>query len=671
MVVHNVRDNEGRALMDVLNEIRRWQGQEGSTNITCRVLAAVDHDGVCSTKIFVTVLERIGVKYSVVPVTGNEEISDNITELGEDQEVRSLVLLNCGAGLDLQPLLDQSEAHADLKCYVIDAHRPVLLSNLSRRHERVVILDDDPTAETVGVPPPVDDTDEEDDEEDFASDAEEDPWDGGGDQGAVAAAQDERKRKREERADRVLLRQEREDRKRQKVGEYYQSTYYATPAAISVFKMSKLFAAASQDLLWIAAVALTGYHELGLLHKMAYEQQAWEELKETLDRSAELAYMSQSTGFEHASQKSGSGGGGDEESGFDSAPFADRPTPARALASSAEPRKLRFETDLRLTLYKHWILEEAMMHSSYFYGAMELHRDKGLRSQKAFFAKSGIQKDDYRQLYTSMQTPVRRQLHDKFRNYGSEFGLDNRDMFLQQFVREHGAREDRNGLHLHEVSAVDCSTIMNAVLSFVPAALSGGRLESLPQTADGRIDSIAVNEMERKAAVDNFWRAYGCVLCREPRPLREGTEEAIEIAKAVQTLARMVKDSKAMHGSRLFRWVKLEQPPHFFRHPINVRKLAVWLHDVLFKYRPKGGEAGDRPLLVIVRDRVRDTYLCVGMTPSKGYDKDEFGDRFRSVIRANPGLRYRYDFFDKSCIEIAADDFDRFWDAMSDGPGHS
>lgn len=649
MVVRNVRENEGRALLEMLDAIRL--ASQGSTAISVRILAAADHDGVCATRILVTVLQRAGVKYTVVPVTGNKEIIEHIGTLGEDVDLRSLVLLNCGASLDMQRNLDESEAPPELHCYVVDAHRPMHLANLSERSPRVVVLDDDPIAE-VSEKPPVDDDDEEDDASEAVSDAEQENfWDPDAPGGAASAAEI-RSRKRLRMAERV----ERMAIKKQRINEYYMSAYYATPAAMSIFKLSKLHAPASEELLWVAAVSLTGYYDLDLLPKLSYERMAWEELKETLDRTGD--FTSQSSGAARGDEVGTAPEAAD--GGFDDL------APRRASGAPPERRRLRFEQDLRLTLYKHWTLEESIMHSSYFYGVMELHRDKGQRALKHFFATAGITPSDYRQLYTFVMLPVRKALHDKFTSKGRGYGLTADRMFLHQFVRELGLQEEGNALFLHDLSCLDAVHIVTALLSAVPPSLSGSRLEHLPQTEEGNLDSTAVNELERQAMVSNFWRAFDAVGCREPGPLHQGISEAMEMAKAVQSLSRLLKDSKALHGyMKLFRWCRIEQPPHTFRHHIAVRRLAVWLLHVFFMYRPKLKEDQDLPLLMIVRDKVRGTYLCVGATPPSLAEQDEFGNRFRSVLRTDPSLRYRYDFFDKACIEVAADDFDRFFDLLS------
>mmetsp|Transcript_114937 Transcript_114937/g.245405 ORF Transcript_114937/g.245405 Transcript_114937/m.245405 type:complete len:689 (-) Transcript_114937:74-2140(-) len=678
-------EDEGRPLLQMWDWLRNGAqdrgrqcapGGSGRGEATVRVLAAVDHDGVCSAKLLLDLLRREGVKHVVVPVSNNNDILVQFRQLEGDFEVRSLVLLNCGVGLDLQQHLEDCGASPELRCFVIDAHRPILLANCSARSNRVVILNDDPIAEANDIQPPVEEWEADDDigdeSETGGNDSEveqENEWDpnagAGGDPrppGERAAERREKKRRRQ--ADR----QAKIERKRRKVNEYYETSYYATPATMSLFKMAAQANAPSQDLLWLAAVSLVGYHDQGLLSEVNYNRLAWEQLKEALDRSTDHALSSsapsQGTQGATATVPDSSPGPSDDEQETVPKSRARRPLPRAAMARQC----LRFENDLRLSLYKHWTLEESIMHSSYFYGTLELHRDKGLRALKAFFATAGIHPSDYRQLFSCMQIDVRKAIQKKFRDHGKGYGLTEKNMFLQQFVRDLGPLGDKNpALFLQQLSSMDAVHIVGALLSSVPPALSGARIEQLPQTADGRRDTAAISEMESHAMVENFWRAFDAVLCKEPKALLEGIGEAQEMAKSVQNLARLIKDTKAMHQSRHFRWCKIEQPPHLFRNHLAVRRLAVWLLQVLFEYRPKGEDRG-LPLLVIMRDPVMDAYLCVGATPTRVSDQDEFGSLFRGVMRADKSIKARYDFFDKSCIEVSADDFERFWELLVDTP---
>jgi hypothetical protein len=266
-----------------------------------------------------------------------------------------------------------------------------------------------------------------------------------------------------------------------------------------------------------------------------------------------------------------------------------------------------------------------------------------------------------------MPLPIRKTMLQKFSENGKAYGLSDK-MFLQQFVRELAPLgEGFAALNLNEISTVDAAHIVTSLLSAIPGRLGAAQVDNLPKAADGRRDAEQVHELERQAMVENFWRANEAVLCKEPHLIRQGIVEAVNVITKVQSLAKFLIDTKAMrlNASHQFRWCKIEQAPDFFRHHLTVRRLAVWLLSVLFAYRPKS-DGPEKPLLLIVRDHVRDTYLCVGASPARTCDQNEFGERFRNVLRMDKTLKYRYDFFDKSCIEIAADDFDRFWDAMVD-----
>lgn len=646
MVIRNVRENEGAVLLEVLDHLRK--NAQGSKEAKVHVLVATDHDGVCAQLIFDILLQKYQVTASFYAVTGNMDIIKHIqSRLDADSPVRSLVLLNCGASLDLAEKLDEFQAPEDLKCYVIDAHRPVLIANIKERNNRVYVLDDDPIIDEENKLK-IEETDSEaEDLEGNDDEGKENEWDFNGSQMEFLTADIGRERKRR----RLQEREDKRRSKRERIHEYYLHSYYAMPAAMSLFKMARQASKPTADLLWLAAVSLVGYLDLGLMNEMHYVQLAETELYDILEQTTESYPASQ------------------HSIGEDDETSSSAPPPRDTHSSKEQKRSLRFERDLRLTMYTHWTLEDSMKHSSYFYGVMELHRDRGQRALKEFFAASGIAPDQhsgYKQMYRGMDMPIKKRLPQLFHQHGKAFGLNDK-MFLQQFVRDLGANDTYTALNLNEVSAIDAAHLINALLCRLPASLGSAQVDQLPKGEDGRRDAEAVDEEQRKALVASFNRAKMAALCQESGLVREGISEAIKIAQAVQTLARFVIDTKAMRLSNngIFRWCKIEQPPDYFRHHVNVRKLAVWLLKVLFQYRPKH-EGVEKPLLLIVRDHVRETYLCVGATPEKEFEQNDFGEQFRTVLRNDKTIKFRYDFFDKSCIEISADDFDRFWNNMVD-----
>lgn len=714
MVVRIVQDNEGRGLLEIPDAVQQGAKGQSDSASTLRVLVAADHDGVCSWKIFEAMLHRMGLHFTVVPVVGNADIEDNLRQLKEDPEVRSLVLLNCGASLNLEDLLVKFEAPVEVRCFVVDAHRPLELANLSKRHTRVMVLDDDEPefglqaldlkqrarlaeakARDLARGRGEEVSDDAAGSEESASDAEEeDDPDAEKENAPLGRAGGERKLSRVERAARRLERRQRRDAERRKsaeeiqnaISEYYLESYVATPVGMTLFKMARQQAVLSQDLLWWASVSLVGYYDQALIDGMTYRRLAFDELKEALERTVNTvptSWRTQSSGSSlptsaedtgapgDSTTNQGEGGGATTKttaaggvSDDDGAPAPKRP---RHHWTPGKRSKLRFDQDLRLTLYKHWTVEESIMHTAYFYGTLELHRDKGLRSLKEFFATAGIPPSDCKQVYNEMSLPTRRELRGKFTKFGKSFGLQEKDMFLHQFVQDCGTPafgDHSPALRLHDISCMDATLIVTALLSKVPSGLS---VETLPQRPDGSPDEEAIEKLERQAAADNFWRAVEGVSCLEPKRLFEGIERAVEVAKVIQTTGRMVKDTKAIHESSQFRWCKIDNAHPLFTNPLILRKFAVWLLQVLFAYRPRNAGL-EKPLLVAVRNRVRNSYICVGAMPSRLCKKGIFGYLFRTAFRNafhNGGaLHAKYDFFDKSVIEVAAEDFDRFWDLM-------
>merc|ERR1719253_528560 len=104
-----------------------------------------------------------------------------------------------------------------------------------------------------------------------------------------------------------------------------------------------------------------------------------------------------------------------------------------------------------------------MMHTSYPYGSLELHKDKGQRALRCFFATAGISPANFGQLYGGVERQVRSNLWQMFREHGPRFGLDFEKISLDQFVRNFGNWEEDSLLKLHELSASDASHILTAL----------------------------------------------------------------------------------------------------------------------------------------------------------------------------------------------------------------
>jgi cell division control protein 45 len=484
MVLKNVRLQDSY-LERMLEEIR--QNPASLQAVTVHILAAADHDGVCSSYMLQALLCRgcADVKYLTLPVTCNAEVMHHISELHSDEyeDVRSVILLNCGGSIDIAKGLQEHKVPDHITCYIVDSHRPYNLSNVYESQSRVVVVDDDPANDGNLIPEALASEDEESEDDELEKD---DP--------AAQSFEDrlDAKRRRLDREENQ--RQRREEKLERKIGKmeaqqkYYSGTYYATPVALSLYKMSMKDGMLSQDMLWLAAMSLAGYHDCGFISDMVYDQMAWEELKEALDRFGDPNLSQGSAGSQGRSS-------------------VDDFLAGAGTSNRAGNLEIRFEKALALTLYKHWTLEQAMHHTPRIFGTLELQWDKGSRTLLSFFASAGIEPKQFRQMFSGMSLDVRKTLHKRVRQHGLQYGIDEK-VFWPQFFRDIGQIGDTaSALYLNELSASDGAHVINSILTDIPFRLSSSQIESLPTREDGTVDMNDVQEMERKALIENFGRA--------------------------------------------------------------------------------------------------------------------------------------------------------------------
>ena len=91
------------------------------------VVANIDVDSVCAVKILQTLLQCDDVLYTLVPVQGKSDLirafeDHMLTRDSEDEGsgVRYVIMVNCGATIDLVDFLDPRE---NLIIFVADSHR--------------------------------------------------------------------------------------------------------------------------------------------------------------------------------------------------------------------------------------------------------------------------------------------------------------------------------------------------------------------------------------------------------------------------------------------------------------------------------------------------------------------------------------------------------------------
>jgi hypothetical protein len=235
MVVYNVGENDA-PLYTVLDELeKRRSGRQIST----QVFAMNDCDGVCSASIFIELLKTRSILHYLDVVSTTTEIGDKLKSMRTKPEIRSVVLLNCGAQYKLFTKRLEIGLH-DVTFYVFDSHAPISSDN--DQADRSVQVFQDYDVDLINVPDDDgDDEDSEDEEEDTESDSE--------DAGGAGA-----KRRRKGGA--------RPKKRRKKVADLY---YFHAPAATTLYQLARGMGMATEQMVWAAATSLASAIQQGSL----------------------------------------------------------------------------------------------------------------------------------------------------------------------------------------------------------------------------------------------------------------------------------------------------------------------------------------------------------------------------------------------------------------------
>ncbi|KAJ2816798.1 DNA replication initiation factor cdc45, partial [Coemansia erecta] len=122
------------------NAYRRIADNAGAAaGASVLLFVSMDVDALCALRILITLFKRDSIAHKIIPVSNYAEIASmNQTLVAQNQQIKSIVFLNCGAQTDIQDFVTLRE---DLVVVVIDSHRPFNLYNVFW-HEQVQCLDD-------------------------------------------------------------------------------------------------------------------------------------------------------------------------------------------------------------------------------------------------------------------------------------------------------------------------------------------------------------------------------------------------------------------------------------------------------------------------------------------------------------------------------------------------
>ncbi|XP_073078629.1 cell division control protein 45 homolog isoform X2 [Manis javanica] len=342
------------------------------------LFVASDVDALCACKVLQALFQCDHVQYTLVPVSGWQELETAFLE--HKEQFHYFILINCGANIDLLDILQPDE---DAIFFVCDTHRPVNIVNVYNSTQIKLLIKQDDDLEV----PAYDDIfrDEEEEEEHPGNESDLGP-----------EPSEKRTRLEEEAAERTMKRRERrewEARRRDILFDYEQYEYHGTSSAMVMFDLAWMMSKDLNDMLWWAVVGLTDQWVQDKITQMKY----------VTDVGILQRHVSR---HNHRNE--------DEEN-----------------ALSVDCTRISFEYDLRLALYQHWSLHDSLCNTCYTAARFKLWSVQGQKRLQEFLADVGLPLKQVKQKFQSMDISLKENLQEVIEESANKFGM--KDMRVQTF----------------------------------------------------------------------------------------------------------------------------------------------------------------------------------------------------------------------------------------------
>eukprot|EP00071_Canis_lupus_P032989 XP_022266546.1 cell division control protein 45 homolog isoform X3 [Canis lupus familiaris] len=306
------------------------------------LFVASDVDALCACKILQALFQCDHVQYTLVPVSGWQELETAFLE--HKEQFHYFVLINCGANVDLLDILQPDE---EAVFFVCDTHRPVNVVNVYNEAQIKLLIKQDDDLEVPAYDDIFRDDEEEEAEEHSGSES---------DNGSEPS--EKRTRLEEEVVAQTMKRRQRrewEARRRDILFDYEQYEYHGTSSAMVMFDLAWMMSKDLNDMLWWAIVGLTGQWVQDKITQMKY----------VTDVGILQRHVSR---HNHRNE--------DEEH-----------------ALSVDCTRISFEYDLRLALYQHWSLHDSLCNTCYTAARFKLWSVHGQKRLQEFLADVGSNLD--------------------------------------------------------------------------------------------------------------------------------------------------------------------------------------------------------------------------------------------------------------------------------------
>lgn len=671
----------------IYQEIKRTSLSHSACKLIIFV-SCLDIDSLCSSKILSNVLKKDLIQYQLIPVVGYSDLKSHFDKL--DPEVTNVILIGCGAMLDVEQFLDidvdeyiqepidvKQDALAQVgklkrRVFVIDGHRPWNLDNLFGSSV-VICLDDGYIDDNL-----VDERDaynrlldmgelsEEEEEEDEDEDDENDDEDDEEEPQEIHSLDDEdtisRKRKSHEKHHKKQKKQRRmvANKLEDTLEAYYnQGTSIMTSTTGTIYALLSLIGETSIENLWLSIIGTSSLDN--------YYPEVYDKFQPLFKEEVVRLNPSNSS---------------DEK--------------------TADSTVLTVDKDYHLFLLRHWTLYDSFFYLSHVNSKLNLWTEDGKKKLHKLFAKMGVSLAIAQQKWIYMDTTVKKSLPTIFNKYLPLYGLEGivRDGFIRTFG------------YTGQLSAIECVESLTALLESEHRSFLNNETTDLQDSNQVEDDEINKRIKNReKIWVNNFWCSWdalnmelvnssvnlntgvkGLKKAKGLNLLLEGLDDAKNIQKIIFRTGTSLLERKMVKNLKLYRLCVLNDGSipdlKIFNNPLILSKLGNWILENITELEFLNNNLNFlKPLVVASLDTDTDTYLVIGLAPKypRGLNNSEkakllkttseksnsvttrlntFSVAFHQVANSS-GAKVRIDSFDKSVIEIRKDDLSPFLEKLT------
>ncbi|TPX39767.1 hypothetical protein SeMB42_g06256 [Synchytrium endobioticum] len=697
-----------------------------NTSSAVLVLAASDVDSLCACKILTTLFKADCIPHKVIPVAGYADLGRaNSNHVENHDELRSIVLLNCGGLVDLSEFFTLSDYAI---VYLVDSHRPINLQNLFGNPRIVVVKDEDAENEDRDIEDlkkafkAIEYSDEEAEEEvDNGQDEQDsDEQDSDEDNSDNPDKPKSRKRKKKhdwdinivaaKRAKAANARRAKRDYQRTITDYYSAGTYYGTSVAEMIYILAEQLNRTSNQLLWLTILGMTDQyiHDRIETRKYRSKTRRWKEEvnRFNVDNRAE----------------------DDDERDTDSTISNSRTNNFYA-ARGADDAGIRSDDELRLMLFRHWTLSESMFHTSYIASRLILWKEKGRARLSSLLVKMGMPQKECNQLFSEMKVALKNTLKEKlvgvaprymlndiqfpsfFKQYGYRTAISASDAVYAitalldagyESIRDHALMGEFNGsVNNNGGVGVGVTLAGVGVGMRIGAAAVGMRVsESVEYVADesGLGSDGAVNEhgtenesKSESERVKNFFVAYDAL--ESVDLLYHGIQLAMHFQRALVRTGLSILEKRMIKTLKTYRMVVLTSASNgslsipsnsngrgglgglagdrecvrLGSSPLHLTRLASFLADAsdIDKKRRL-------PFVLAAPSDKPNRYLIIGLAPQPKEKEDKekvdtrrnpFGIAFQNTA-AQANATISHDMFEASAVEVDVDDLATFMEIL-------